>query len=116
MKRRTVLILTFCCFLSVILFACAPVEKAATSLEAIEKSKTMEKVQEKTRYLVSQAKAFYNSKEFQKAVDVAQYILIAVDKESTEAQKIIEKAKAQLRAAAENVAGNVKQKLGAFGK
>ncbi|MFH1413398.1 MAG: hypothetical protein ABIG56_00930 [Candidatus Omnitrophota bacterium] len=113
---KAVLILTLCLFSSFVLFACAPVEKAATSLEAIEKSKTMEKVQEKTRYLISQTKAFYNAKEFQRAIDVAQYVLIAVDKESSEAQKIIEKAKAQLKAAAENVAGNVKQKLGAFGK
>lgn len=75
-------------------------QKAASSREAINAAKAMETVEEKSAYLIGQAKAFYNSKEFQQAVDIAQYILQYVDKDSTAAKDLLEKAKNALAAAA----------------
>jgi hypothetical protein len=81
-------------------------KKAESSKEAIDMAKTMETAQEKANYLIGQAKAFYNSKEFQDAVDVAQYVLRYVDKDSQQAKDLVEKAKAQLTSAAKGALAN----------
>ena len=96
--------------ISLLLFGCAG-KKAASSSEAIEKSKTMQTIQEKANYLFGQAKAFYASKEFQQAIDIAQHVLAYVDSNSTEAKNLIEKAKDQLAALAQKKADELKNKI-----
>jgi len=82
--------------------------------EAIQNSQTFKTVQEKADYMVKQAEIFYNSKDFQKAIDTAQYVLNNIDRESEPAKALIEKAKAQLQAAAQKAATDATNKL--FGK
>ena len=88
--------------------------KSGSTSEAIQNSQALKTVQEKADYLIKQAEAFYNSKEFQKAIETAQYVLSNLDANSQPAKDLIEKAKAQLQAAAQKVAGDVSNKL--FGK
>ena len=105
--------------LSLILTGCAQ-DKATSSKEAMQTAKSMETVDQKADYLIKQAKAFYNSKEFQQAVDITQYILRYVDKDSQEAKNLLEKAKEALVAKAKEAAGgaveDVKKKLPGFGQ
>jgi hypothetical protein len=101
--------------LSLLLAGCAQ-ERAASSKEAIETAKTLETVQQKADYLISQAKAFYNSNEFQQAVDIAQHILRYVDRDSQEAKNLLEKARAALASAAKGAVEDVKQQLPGFGQ
>ena len=91
-------------------------KKAASSSEAIEAANAMETVQQKVDYLIGQAKAFYNSKEYQKAIDTAQYVLAYLDKNSQEAKNLLEKARDQLEAAARKTVDDVKKKMGNFGQ
>lgn len=101
----------------VICFACGMflgtgcTKKAATASEAIQNSQTLKTVEEKADYLMKQAEAFYNSKEFQQAIQTAQYVLSNLDKNSQPAKDLIEKAKAQLQAAAQKAMGDVSNKL-----
>ena len=111
MRKVGFLILVFCLGSSLVLVGCGA-KKAASSNEAIELSKTMQTVEQKANYLLGQAKTFYNSKDFQQAVNVAQYVLSYVDKNSTEAQSLLEKAKAQLTALAQQKAAELKSKFG----
>jgi hypothetical protein len=87
-------------------------QKAESGKAAIQTAKTMETAQEKTDYLVSQAKAFYNSKEFQDAVDTAQYVLRYLDRDSQEARDMLKKAKDALIAQTRGAAKDAKKKLG----
>lgn len=91
-------------------------KKAASSQEAISNTQTMKTVDEKVNYLVGQANAFINSKEFDQAIQTAQYILSNLDQNSTAAKDIIEKAKAEMTKAAQGAMQDVKSKLGSFGK
>ncbi|MCK4859218.1 MAG: hypothetical protein KAS87_01530 [Candidatus Omnitrophica bacterium] len=102
-------------FLSLVLVGCGE-KKVASSNEAIQTAKSMETTQEKVDYLTKQAKAFYNSKEFQQAVDIAQYILRYVDKDSQAAKDLLEKAKDALASQVKGAAEDVKKRLGDFGK
>jgi hypothetical protein len=52
--------------------------------------------QQKVDYFVSQAKSFYEPKEFQEAVNTASYVLSAFDKNSVGAKNLLEKAKQQI--------------------
>lgn len=90
-----------------VLFAgCGP-KKEASSQAAIEKSKTMTTVEQKVDYLTKQADAFLKSKDFKQAVDVAQYILTDLDKESVKAKDLLEKAKTEIEKAATDALKNV---------
>lgn len=101
--------------LSIALVGCgAP--KEASSQAAIEKSKAMATVQQKTDYLVGQARAFVNSKDFEQAISIAQYTLSNVDSNSQAARGILDQARAELTAKAKKAMEDVKAKLGAFGK
>ena len=102
-------------FLSLSLVGCGQ-KKATSSNEAIETAKSMETTEQKVDYLTKQAKAFYNSKEFQGAVDIAQYILRYLDKDSQAAKDLLEKAKSQLTGAAKGAMEDVEKGLGDFGK
>ena len=81
-------------------------KKAASGSEAIEASKTMQTVEQKVSYLVGQAQTLYNSKEFQEAVNLAQYVLTYLDKESQQAKDLLEKAKQALVAKAKEAVGS----------
>jgi gas vesicle protein len=83
--------------------------KAESSKAAIDNVKTMQTVQEKTDYLVSQAKAFYNSKDFQGAVDIAQYVLRYLDKDSQQAKNLLEEAKNKIQANAQALLDQAKK-------
>jgi hypothetical protein len=107
MKRLSFLIIV-CIALSFAVAGCG-VQKAESSKAAIDTAKTMQSVQEKTDYLVSQAKAFYNSKDFQSAVDIAQYVLRYLDKDSQSAKSLLEKAKEQLTAQAQGMLDQAKK-------
>jgi hypothetical protein len=87
-------------------------KKAASSQEAIESSKTMQDVKQQASYLMGQANAFYNSKNFQEAVNIAQYVLSYLDKNSQEAQSLLDKAKEQIKALGAQKIDALKGKLG----
>lgn len=91
-------------------------KKEESSKAAINQAKTMETVEQKVNYLISQAKAFYNSKDFQDAVDVAQYVLTYLDKESQQAKDLLAKAKEALSAEAKKMMDEAKKGLSGFGK
>ena len=110
MKKTLGLGMVICLSLGMFLGAgCA--KKSASASEAIQNSQALKTVQEKVDYLVQQADAFYNSKEFQQAVETAQYVLSNLDKNSQAAKDLIEKAKTQLQAAAKKAVGDVGNKL-----
>lgn len=115
MKKGLVLMLTVCVALGLVVTGCGE-KKAESSSEAIEVAKAMETTEEKVDYLVGQAKAFYGSKEFQDVVGAAQYILRYLDKDSQEAQNLLEKARDQLTAAAKEVLKAAEKNLGDFSK
>ncbi|MBD3265015.1 MAG: hypothetical protein GF375_07920 [Candidatus Omnitrophica bacterium] len=95
-------------------------QKSPSSSEAIEAAKAMETVEKKVDYLIGQAKVFYNSEEFQQAIDIGQYILSSLDKDSEQAKSLLQKAKEALSAKAQEAVGaateDAKSKLGSFGQ
>ena len=101
-------------FVSLTAAGCA--QKAANSQQAVQQSQQYQTVDEKVKYLVSQANQFLNSKEFNEAVSTAQYILSNLDKNSQEAKSILETAKAQLQQAAQGAVKDVSSALGGFGQ
>jgi|WetSurMetagenome_2_1015567.scaffolds.fasta_scaffold185368_1 hypothetical protein len=113
MKNILLLGMIFCLSCGLVLGA-GCTKKSVSANEAIQTSQTLKSVEEKAGYLMKQAEAFYNSKEFQQAIQTAQYVLSNVDKNSQSAKDLIEKAKVQLKEAAQKAAGDVSNKL--FGK
>jgi hypothetical protein len=110
MKKALLLVVIVCLSYGMLLNA-GCTKKLASVSEAIQNSQALKTVQEQANYLISQAQAFYNSKEFQQAIQAAQYVLSNLDKNSQAAKDLIEKAKAQLQAAAQKAVGDVKSKL-----
>jgi hypothetical protein len=110
MKSALLLGVVACLTFGVVLNA-GCTKKSGSTTEAIQISESLKTVQEKADYLIKQAEGFYNSKEFQKAVDTAQYVLNNLDSNSQPAKDLIEKAKAQLQAAAQKAVGDVSNKL-----
>lgn len=110
MKYLVRLIFVCSIALGIGLFGCA--KKAASSQEAIQKSQSMPTTPQKVDYLTQQANAFINSKEYQQAVDTAQYVLANLDKNSQAAKAALEKAKADLTAAAQKATSDAKNSLG----
>ena len=115
MKRIICGIIIVLLITSISLFGCGP-KKEATSQDAIEVAKAMETLEEKADYLIAQAKAFYNSKQFQDAINAAQYVLNYLDKESEAAKSLLQKAKDALAAQAEKAADELKKSIGDFGR
>ncbi len=91
-------------------------KKAESSKAAISEAKTMQTTEEKVNYLVSQAKSFYNSKKFQDSIDIAQYVLRTLDKDSQAAKDLLQKAKDALKAQVQKVMEDAKGGLAGFGK
>jgi len=94
-------------------------QKADSSSAAIQAAKAMETAEQKVDYLIGQAKSFYNSKEFQNAIDTAQYILTQLDKDSQTAKSLLEKAKdalaAKAKEAVDSATEGMSKKIGNFG-
>jgi biopolymer transport protein ExbB/TolQ len=108
---KALLLAAIVCLSCGVLLSSGCTKKSGSVSEAIQSSQSLKTVQEKADYLIKQAEAFYNSKEFQQAIQTAQYILSNLDKNSQPAQDLIEKAKAQLQATAQKAAGDLKSKL-----
>ncbi|MBN2484032.1 MAG: hypothetical protein JXD21_07530 [Candidatus Omnitrophica bacterium] len=102
--------------LALVVIAGCTGQKAESSKAAIEMSKAMDTVKAKTDYLITQAKAFYNSKDFQQAINIAQYVIQNVDKDSQAAKDLLEKAKAKLQEMAQGAMGDMKNKMSGMGK
>lgn len=110
MKHQPVALFLILCVL-VTLTGCGQ-SQAASSEEAIQQSKSMQATaEEKTAYLIAQAKAMYKSKQFQDTVDVAQYVLRYLDKDSQEAQKLLAMAKEDLMEAGSQALDEAKKKF-----
>ena len=103
-------LLIFCLMTSVCLFGCA--KKTASSQDAIKTSETMKTVEEKVNYLVGQAKSFFNSQDYQNAIETAQHILSNLDQNSQEAQKIITDARQKIENTAKQAVADVTKKFG----
>ncbi len=114
MKRLGVALMVFFLAVSVTMAGCT--QKAASSREAIDTAKMMKTTQEQTKYLIAQGKAFINSDDFQGAIDVLQYVLTYLDKDSPEAKALLQKAKDDLAAQLKQKAEDVKKSFGDFGK
>lgn len=114
MRKSRLAVVAVALVLSLALSGCT--KKAASSQEAISNTRSMQTLQEKVDYLVAQAKAFYNSKDYQQAVDISQYILARLDNTSAQAKDILAKAKEQLKAAVDKASAGVKNKINVFGK
>jgi uncharacterized lipoprotein YehR (DUF1307 family) len=115
MKKGIIMALVVAVCLSVALIGCGA-QKEASSQAAIQKSQSMATIQQKTDYLVGQARAFINSKNFEQAVNVAQYTLSNVNSNSQEARALLEKAKSEIVAQANKAMADAKQKFSGFGK
>ena len=97
MRRFGLIFTVFILAVAFALSSCGP-QKAGSSKEAIDIAKTMATTQEQTKYLIGQAKAYINSDEFQNAIDVLQYVLRYLDKDSPEAKELLKKAQEDLTA------------------
>lgn len=111
MEKLTVLMVIICLIFSIGVLGCGQ-QKASSVSEVIKTSETMPTVKAKVDYLVGQANAFYNSKEYQQVADIANYILSKVDQNSQDARSLLEKAKTALSAAAKNAVSDVTKGLG----
>jgi len=114
MRNRIVTVFSVCVAMALIAGCGAP--KAGSGQEAITNAKTLETAGEKVNYLVAQGKAFYNSKEFQEAVDIAQYILTHLDRDSKEGRDLLEKAKNELSKQVQSALQDAKKNFKGFGK
>lgn len=114
MKTLSMIAVLFCSAL--ILSSCSQPPKAANSEQAIEQSKTLKTPDEQAKYLVGQADAFVNSKEFNEAVETAQYVLANLDASSADAKKVLEEAAEEMKKVAMQKADELKKSLGNFGK
>jgi len=105
---------------ALLVVGCTQKPKSANSGEAIQHANTLQSVEAKVNYLVSEASAFLNSEQFDEAVKMAKYILSKLDSNSQEAKSILEQAKAKLEAMArekaEELKGDLKNKLGNIGQ
>lgn len=111
-RRSTIILVGFL----LLVLGCAQQPKAANAQQAIEQSKAKGTAEQQAKYLVSQANAFMNSKNFDEAVQTARYVLANLDANSQEAKSIIEKAAAELKKVAEQKAEELKKSLGGLGK
>ena len=104
---------SFVCLLAaaLLLVSCNRKPAVSSGKEAVKASESMPSVEEKVGYLTAQAEAFYNSKEFQQAIDIAQHVLRNLDKDSAEAKSLLERASQALKQAAGEAVGEAKKKL-----
>lgn len=110
MKKNYIIFVSLLLLAGFAVAGCAQ-KKAESGSAAIEFSKTLESTKAKADYLLAQAQSFYNSKEFQDAVSVAQHVLSSVDKDSTKAKELLEKAKTEMAEAAKKALADFKKGL-----
>ncbi len=91
--------------------SCAPKPTAANSADAINKSANLPSVDAKVNYLIKEAKAFIGNKQYDEAVNTAQYVLTNVKQDSDEARRVLEKAAGELRAMAEKHLADAKNEM-----
>lgn len=116
MKRFVMMLIVIGLAAGIMLTGCGQ-KKAGSSQEAIETAEmTLKTYEEKVDYLVKQAQAFYNSKQFQDAVETAQYVVIALQSESEKAKQVLQKAQDALKAEFRKAADELEKKLGDVGK
>jgi hypothetical protein len=89
---------------------------AANSAQAVQTSKTIESKPDQINYLLGQATHFLDSKEYQQALDTANYILTKLDSNSDSAKTVVMKAKSGLQKTAQSAVTDIKKKLGATGQ
>jgi len=114
MRKTLWIALGMCLVFSIAVIGCE--KKAATSQEAIETSKGLKTVDEQVKYLVSQANAFINGKEFDQAIATAQHVLSNLDQNSAEAKSILDKATEEMKKVAQGAMDDMKKKLGTLGQ
>ena len=98
MKKTFIVMVAIVLSLGMLLTACGPrVKKAESSRAAVEAAKNIQgKLSGRVNYLLQQARAFYDAKDYRGAVDITQYILWHMDRNSKEAQDMLVKAKQSL--------------------
>ena len=101
--------------LGLILAGCGQ-KKAASSEEAIANATAMETTQDKVDYLIDQAGAFYDSKQYEDAVESAKYILRNLEKDSEEAKEMLAKAQRELGSVVQDAMKNLKEGFEDLGK
>ena len=116
MKAFTTIMLVCCLVLNLGLIACTQQQKTMFTKDVIKISKTLQTTKEKVDYIITHAKAAYNSKDFQQTIDLTRYVLRALDKNSPQAKNLLAKAREALRSAAQSAVKDVKGKIGALGK
>lgn len=114
MKNIVFIVVALLC-VSLAMIGCGT-KKEVSGNAAIQQSQALATAQQKVSYLAAQAKAFINSKEYDQAVFVTQYILNDVDRNSQEARLLLEKAKAGLTAQAKTRMEAVKNQFSGLGK
>ena len=95
---------------------CSQQSKAANAQQAIDQSKSMKTADEQAKYLVGQANAFVNNKNFDQAIQTAKYVLANLNANSQEAKGILEKAAEDMKKMAQQKAEEMKKSLGNLGK
>ena len=98
-----VIMVSFCAL------GCAQKPETSSAKDAIQKSQNLQSVEAQAEYLIKDANAFVNSEQFDEAIQTAKHVLAELDKDSAEAQSIIQKAQAELKALAEQKAGELKE-------
>ncbi len=114
MSKIVFVVLIFAAAMTCVTLGCA--KKTASSAKAIKKSETMPTTDQKAVYLVGQAKAFLDSKDYKEAIKTSQYVLAGVDRNSKEARAILEKAKHGLFEEADDMMEDVKRSRKAAAK
>lgn len=96
MKFSKLLSVLSVAMLALNLVACGSQPKSANSKEAIDHAMSLQSAQEQANYILGEAKAFVNNKQYDEAVKSAQYVANNYQDRAQEAQKIIEEAQAKL--------------------
>jgi hypothetical protein len=91
-------------------------EKAESGRQAIDSAQALSVAGQKKEYLLRQAQLFYDSKEFQETINIAQYVIRSVDADTPQAQDLLEKAKQQLKNSVTDAVGNMKEAMEGLGK
>ena len=84
---------------------------AQSSDQAIAYAKKLASVAEKKEYLLGQIQKFYDTEQFQSAVDIAQHVLSAVDPDSQQAKDWLAKAQSALEAKVQEKVGEMEQAI-----
>ena len=90
MRKLVTIMMVFCLLTGIALTGCGT-RKAATSQDAIKISQTIEGKDKQEEYLLVQAQAFVDAKDFKGGLNLARYTLTAVNRDSKAAREMIRK-------------------------